>query len=1155
MHSEANARYQWIAVTVIVAAFAGVGVRVAQGQDSPEGGRGALAASGPRFLAAVSSRSGDRGGVESPRWTDASNAAVFRKQISLDLHDVSLADALSTIAERAGLRLTYSAAVVPLDTRVTFGAANLTVGAVLSAVLYDVGVDVLLTSRGQAALVKRGALDGFQGGTVTGRVTDSLSGQGIAVATVSVVGTSLSARSAEDGAYRIPDVPVGEHTVKVVRIGYRPVTKPVTVLPDQEATVDFALTPQATQLEEVVAIGYGTTERRELTGAVSSVTADQVASAPVTSVDEALLGRAAGVQVVSSSGQPGAGTMVRIRGGNSISAGNDPLYVIDGVPVTTDLQAGVPGTILGEGMRGLNPISALNPNDVESIEVLKDASAGAIYGARAANGVVLITTKHGRTGQNSVSFSSYYGIQEVRSRLPLLDATQFANMVNTAYANAGQAPFYTDSAIATFGRGTDWQGAVFRTAPMSSYDLSVSGGDGGTRYYLSGGLLKNDGVVIGSDLNRGSFRLNLDRTVSGRFRVGSRLAMSRSHALVLPNGGAASVILDALTAPPTLPVTVTGGEYFTGTDPLTGRPFTNPVATANLITNEERDTRVIGNVFAEFDIRNGLTFHSTVGGDFLNSVQDYYSPATVLPGLNTAGQGSRGESETLSWTFENTLGYQHRFGTLHSLDAVGGVTLQRTNTAQIAGSSQTFLTDALGVNGLGTAKTFVSVSTPAPHSSLLSYFARARWGVAEKYFFTLSGRVDGSSKFGTDHRYAFFPAAGFAWRASEEDFVKRLGVFTDFKLRASYGRTGNQDIGNYSSLALLGNTVNVFGGSRAIGFAPSTLANPDLKWETTDGVDVGVDAAVLQSRVSLTADYYHKKTNDLLYYVPVPTTSGFSTSLQNIGSLENRGFELSVSTVNLTGALGWQSTLNIAWNRNKVLSLGPDTILLGADQYVGGGAHQNPTVLKVGEPINSFYGWVYEGLENGQPVYQDLDGDGKRGKDDADDRRIIGNAEPKYTGGFDNRFTFHNFELAVFLQWSVGNKIYNINRSLLTAAGGTANQLQDVATGGPGIPDPKIGNTFESTESNLFVEDGSYLRGKNIRLGYNVPATWLRSIHLQAMTHLQLYVSAQNFFTVTDYTGYDPEISEYATTNLAQGIDYGTYPQVRQITFGLTAGF
>src|SRR6266571_4431730 len=419
MHIGANARGLWSAAIAIAATIAGGGIRVAQAQDPAQGVE--LAASGPRFLAAASPRSSDGGAA--PHWTDASNAAVFRKLISLELNDVSLAEALSAIAERAGLRLTYS-------------ASNLTVGAVLSAVLYDTGVDVLLTSRGQAALVKRGALDGFQGGTVTGRVTDSLSGQGIAVATVTVVGTGLSARSADDGRYQITDVPAGEHSVKVIRIGYTAVTKPVTVLPDQEVALDFALTSQATQLEEVVAIGYGTAQRRELTGAVSSVTAEQVGSAPVTSLDEALLGRAAGVEVVTSSGQPGAGVMVRIRGGNSIGAGNDPLYVVDGVPVTTNLQDATTGSLLGEGMRGVNPISGLSPNDIESIEVLKDAAAGAIYGARAANGVVLITTKHGRTGQNAVSFGSYYGIQEVRRTLPILNATQFAQMVNTARANA-----------------------------------------------------------------------------------------------------------------------------------------------------------------------------------------------------------------------------------------------------------------------------------------------------------------------------------------------------------------------------------------------------------------------------------------------------------------------------------------------------------------------------------------------------------------------------------------------------------------------------------------------------------------------------------------------------------------------------------------------
>src|SRR5437667_4868464 len=698
MRIGVNGRARWSAVVALVAGLMAGSARTASPQDPVEGVN--LAVAGPRFLALEVNRSSDA----APRWTDASNAAVFRKVISVDLRDVPLAQALSIIAQRAGLRLTYSAAVVPLDTRVTFSASQLTVGAVLSAVLYDAGVDVLLTSHGQAALVKRGTGDELQVGAVVGRVTDSVSGQGIAVATVVIDGTALSARSGDDGSYRLANVPAGLHTVKATRIGYRSVSKQVTVVADQDSTVDFALTPRATELEQVVAIGYGTTERRELTGAVSSVTAEQVASAPVTSVDQALLGRAAGVQVVTSSGQPGAGVMVRIRGGNSIAAGNDPLYVVDGVPVTTNLQDATTGSLLGEGMRGLNPISGLNPSDIESIEVLKDAAAGAIYGARAANGVVLITTKHGRTGQNAVSFGSYYGIQEVRRTLPVLNATQFAQMVNTAYANAGQPAFYTPAEVAAFGQGTDWQGAIFRSAPMRNYDLSLSGGDTNTTYYLSGSLLQNDGVVIGSDMNCGSFRLNLDRNVSRKFRIGSRLGLSRSHAHVLPNGGAASVILDALTAPPTLPVKLTGGEYFNGTDPLTGRPFTNPVATAVAITNEERDNRVIGNAFAEYDVRDGLTLRSTVGVDFLNSVQDYYSPSTVLPGLNSGGEGSRGEAETLSWTFENTIHYQRRLGTVHTLDVLGGTTMQRSTTAQIAGSSRTFLTDALGVNGLNAAK-------------------------------------------------------------------------------------------------------------------------------------------------------------------------------------------------------------------------------------------------------------------------------------------------------------------------------------------------------------------------------------------------------------------------------------------------------------------
>jgi TonB-linked SusC/RagA family outer membrane protein len=1140
MRIGVNGRSGWSAVVGLVAGLMAGSTRTASTQEPVEAVN--LAVAGPRFLALEVSHSSDA----APRWTDASNAAVLRKAISVDLRDVPLAQALSIIAQRAGLRLTYSGAVVPLDARVTFSASQLTVGAVLSAVLYDAGVDVLLTSHGQAALVKRGTGDELQVGAIVGRVTDSVSGQGIVAATVAVEGTALSARSAGDGSYRIANVPPGSYTVKVTRIGYRPGSKPVTVVSDQDVSLDFVVAAQATQLEEVVAIGYGTTERRELTGAVSSVTADQVSSAPVTSLDQALLGRAPGVEVVTSSGQPGAGAMVRIRGGNSIAALNDPLYVIDGVPVTTNLNEATTNNLFSEGMRGLNPIGAVDPNDIESIEVLKDASAVAIYGARGANGVVLISTKRGRAGANTVSFASYYGVKQVRRTLPLLDATQFAQMANAARAAVSQPPFYTD--IPALGRGTDWQNAIFRTASTRNYDLSFSGGDASTTYYASGSLLQDDGVIIGSDLTRGSFRLNLDRTVNRKLRLGSRLGLSRSQGQVLPAG----VVLDALTAPPTIPVQSADGEYTAGSNPLNGRPFHNPVAAAMEITNREVQNRVIGNAFVEYDIREGLTFHSTAGLDFLNSVQDYFSPSTVLPGLNSNGEGTRGQAETVSWSLENTIDYRRRFGGLHDVDLLVGTTLQRSNTAGISGSSANFSTDALGVEGLNTAQRFVSVWTGAPHSSLASYFGRARWGISDKYLFTVTGRVDGSSRFGAGHRYGFFPSAAFAWRASEEPFVKQLGLFDDLKVRASYGRTGNQEIGDYNALARLGSTVYVLGGNRAVGFAPASVANPDLRWETTDGVDFGIDATLLRGRVTVGADYYYKKTRDMLYTVPIPTTSGYSYSLQNIGSLQNRGFELSVGTTNLRGAVGWETTLNLALNRNKVLDLGPDTVL-DYPATVGGGAHQNPTYLKVGQPINTFYGWVFAGLDStGQPTYKDLDGDGQ---DSPGDRTILGSAQPKYTGGLSNRFTYRNFDLSVFVQWSVGNKIYNINRSVLTTAGGVDNQLEDVAAGAHGVPRAKLGNTFESRETDLFLEDGSYLRGKNIRLGYTLPERWLRGMHLQSMSRLELYVSAQNFFTITNYTGYDPEITEYASTNLAQGFDFGTYPQVRQITFGFTAGF
>ena len=994
-------------------------------------------------------------------------------------------------------------------------------------------------------------------GAVTGRVTEAPSGQPVVGVTVTVVNTQLGGVTNEEGRYSIVSVPTGPHVVRAQRIGFSPDTQTVTINASETATADFSLRQAAAQLSAVVTIGYGTTTRRDLTGSVASVSSEEIAKQPVPSVDQALLGRAAGVQVTTSSGQPGAGAAVRIRGGNSIGASNEPLYVIDGVPVTTNVNEAATGSVYSQGQRATNPVAAINPNDIESIDVLKDASATAIYGARAANGVILITTKRGRSGQRAINFSSYYGTKQVRRTLPLLNARQFATFVNEAYANGDSPaePPFTQEEINALGAGTDWQDQIFRTAPVTSYQASVSGGDEDTRYYVSGDVLQDEGVVIGSDFNRKSFRVNLDQSFSDRFRIGNSLTYSRTNSHIMPSGGAgsdaSSIVLNALTAPPTLPVRTESGEFFIGTNPISGRAFSNPVAAALGITNEERQNRLLGNAYGEYDLLQGLTLRSSFGIDYFSSNQDFYSPVTTVPGSLTNGLARRGQAQTTVWLNENTLTYNRNFNDVHSLNLLGGVSFQRSTGEWVTAGGSQFATDRLRQNGIANAGLFSGIGTGAPNWSLLSYLSRANYGFLDRYLFTVTGRVDGSSRFGADNRYAFFPSAAFAWRASEEGFIKSMNLFDDLKLRVGYGRTGNQDIGNFRSLATLGGANYVYGDERSIGFGPSQIANPELKWETTDQTDIGLDVALLGNRIALTTDFYNKKTKDLLLEVAIPGTSGFGTSLQNIGSVRNRGFEVAINTVNLTGALGWDSQLNLAWNRNEVLSLGPKTELFPGG--VGAGANQDPTIIRVGEPINSFYGWIFTGIDaEGKPTYRDVNGDGEL---TPDDRVILGNAQPNYTGGLTNRFTFRNLELSVFLQWSVGNKIYNINRAILTDAAGTSNQLTDVLHAGTGgIPTPKVGNTFESSPSSLFVEDGTYLRGKNIRLSYTLPSGLLTRLPAGRMTNLQIYVSAQNFFTTTDYTGFDPEITEYGGTNLQQGFDFGTYPQTKQFTIGFNAG-
>jgi TonB-linked SusC/RagA family outer membrane protein len=1114
--------------------------------------------SGPRFLLLASETK------MVP--VDVSRTPMLKRQVSLDLDGLSVRDALAAISRKTGIDIAYATDLIPFDAIVHLKADDITVAAALTDVLSDAPVDVVFTKDGRATIMSRGATSAIMAvGTITGHVTGAASGEPVQGVTVRVVDARLGAVTDASGKYRIDQVPEGSHVVRASRIGFAQDSQVVTVTAGQTVTADFSMHEVAVRLSEVVSIGYETQARRDLTGAVASVSSSDIKEGPDVQLDQALTGKAPGVTIVTSNGQPGTTSEVRIRGGNSITAGNDPLYVIDGVPIAQspeELRPSGTSTLEVQGATGLSPLAGINPDDIQSIDVLKDASATSIYGARAANGVILITTKRGHSGHPIVNFDGYYGSAVVNRKLPLLDAQQFATEANAARAAVSSPAIYSPSQIASFGQGTNWQDQIFRAAPSSNLDLSVSGGNPDTRYYVSGNLLQQYGVIVGTDLTRGAFRLNVDQNIGSRFRVGTNLTASREQGDIMPNGGAgndaSSVLLNALSANPVLPVRNPDNSFFLGTDPASQRIFANPVADARLMTNQETQDRVVGGLFGEWDVLPHLTLRNSAGIDYLNSLEDFYSPSTTYPGLLLGGQGSRGTVDATTWLDETTLRYAHGLGSFSTIDALGGMTFQRTNVQSVSGQSQGFNTDNLGANGLNYATTYLGVFSGDPHSSLESYFGRINYGILDKYLFTATVRDDGSSKFGTNNRYAFFPSGAIAWRASQENFLRALNVFDDLKFRVSYGRTGNQDIGNYNALETLTSNPAAIGGGRVNGYAPTTLANPSLKWETTDQFDAGIDVSVFKNRLSVTADYYNKKTHDLLLDVPVPALVGFGTQLQNIGNLQNIGYELGINTVNLAGVIGWTTSLNLAWNQNKITSLGAGDSIIIAPYIAGGvgaGANQNPTVLKVGQPIDAFYGFLYNKMVNGQPTYKLLHGD--TGVAGPNDETIIGNAQPLYTGGMTNRWTVGPFGLTLFLQWSVGNKIYNINRAILIQNQGTGNQLVDVLHAGQdGVPVANASNKgFQSSPSNLFVEDGSYLRGKNIRFNFNLPGSWLRATRLRDVTNAQIYVSAQNFFTVTKYSGYDPEVTQYATNPLAQGIDFGSYPQTRQFTFGFQAGF
>ncbi|WP_090155591.1 SusC/RagA family TonB-linked outer membrane protein [Dyadobacter soli] len=994
--------------------------------------------------------------------------------------------------------------------------------------------------------------------TVKGFVKDN-TGQSLPGATVVQKGTSKYAVTDPDGNFEIPAGKEFPFTLQINLTGYE--QQDVEVYELSSAPIDVVL-KTANVLDQVVVIGYGTQKKGDLTGSVSSISTGDLKGVPISSLDRVLQGRAAGVQVTQSSGQPGSSVSIKIRGGNSINGANEPLYVIDGFPVYNNNSYADAGVTNGPT---INALSTLNPSDIESIDILKDASATAIYGSRGANGVVIITTKKGKQGKNVITYDGYYGVQKVLKTLPLMNAQQWALLKNDAMADSKKSPAFSQAEIDSLGRpgvGTDWQDEAFRQASIQNHSLSFSGGDDKTRFALSGNYFKQNGILHNTDFERYSFRINIDRDMSKRFKLGFNFTGSKSSAQVAPE----NVVPNLLQMPPTMPVyDPTSANGFTLRS-IYDSPLANPIATLFLQVNETHIFRGFGNAYGEYQIADGLKAKVSLGTDILLNKQNRYLPATLQEGSGLNGQGIVGNKNTIGWLNENTLSYNKIFSEDHALDAVVGITQQASTTENTVARAATFVTDDFSYHNLGGGTTFQNASSNYFKWTLLSYLGRINYTFRNKYNLTLTARADGSSRLGKDKKWGFFPSAAFSWNLGREEFIRNVQEISNLKFRVSGGVTGNQEIAPYTSLAQEAYFSYLFGRKLVAGYAPNGIANPNLGWEQTAQYDAGIDLGLFKNRVNVTFDAYYKKTTDLLLDVPLPYTSGYPNAFQNYGSVENKGIELAINTVNTEGAFGWTTDFVFSTNRNKVLSLGP-----GVSSVISG-----VSIAQVGYPLGSFLVLKTDGIfqtgddianlpkfnandKAGSQRYVDVSG--ADGKPDgtitqAYDRVIVGNAQPKFIFGLTNNFSYKNFDLNVLLQGQSGNKVYNANQANLELGTGYINAsttMLDRWT--PTNPSNEIHRAIENpavTVSDRFIENGSYLRLKNLSLGYSLPAAVTSKL---GISQLRLHVTAQNWVTWTKYTGYDPEVSRNEQATLTQGVDNGVYPASKTFLGGLTLTF
>lgn len=1066
--------------------------------------------------------------------TESKGQGVLDRKISLVITNKEMQVAFSEIERVAGIRFVYSPEVIPVHNEVSIRAQDDTLGEVLRRLLAPYSI-VFEAIEDQVVLRKRtrtrtNSVDRI----ITGQVLDE---KNVPLPGVSILikGTGIGTTTDVEGRYTLT-VPT-EHergTLVISFIGYA--SQEIAI--GDRTTVDIRMVPEVTELEQVVVVGYGTVKKRDLTGSVSSVKGEQIDAYPSGDMMQSLAGRAAGVEIVQNTGAPGPTVSVRIRGTNSIRGDNEPLYVVDGFPL-----AGQPAN--------------LNNSDIESIEILKDASATAIYGSRGANGVVIITTKSGRAGQPQVEFETSYSVQTIRKKLDLMNATEYAQLFNLQAANDNIAPYFTQDQINSFGEGTDWQDLVFRSAPMFRSALTVNGGGDNTRFSVGGSVFQQEGIIPGSDFNRYSIRTKVDHDISEKvtFQLSTILTQTSSGRKDSQSGSRGTSMVNAtITAPPTAKPYDDDGLI---SDISKVHPFVVPDMINPLYFIEEEDERLRENiVFANASLLykpiKNIILKISGGIENTDARRDIFRTREFR---NSDGIAEIGVGKYTSLLSENTLSYNNTFNEVHSVSAVVGYTFQQFRNEGFGARSQGFLSNVFKTGSLDAASTPGIPTSSFNESTILSWLGRVNYSFNDKYLLTASFRADGSSRFSEGNKWGYFPSAAVAWRISQEDFLSDNTFISDLKLRASWGLTGSQAISPYATLNRLDAGNTVFGNSLYVTFAPGTTLPADLKWETTEQMDIGLDFGILEDRIVLSADYFIKNTRDLLNVVRLPSSMGFSQTIQNIGEVQNSGVELSVSgNIVNSSELTWNVSANATFLKNKVTKLAGGVDILTANVGVLI-LSDNVGILREGRPIGQFFGYLEDGYtDQGKIKYRDLTGDGSI---TADDKTYIGDPNPDMVYGFNSNLTYKNFELSLFFQGTVGNDIFNVSSAPSTLDYGQGlNGPKDLLTKhwtpeNPNAKYPKISRQASVEVSDRFIEDGSYLRLKNIQIAYNIP---VQGTGLDWIRRCQVYVSGQNLLTSTKYSWWDPEVNTRGA-GTTRGIDHFSYPTSKSFTVGLQVGF